>query len=77
MSEHEHLVDLVLELSYKMDCLRQDIQELREGVKTPVSRNHNTQTRYLCPDGHVSSGNKYRVYCESRGLDPWLAIRIV
>jgi|GWRWMinimDraft_13_1066021.scaffolds.fasta_scaffold194714_1 hypothetical protein len=77
MSEHQHLVDLLSELNWKMECLRQDIQELREGVKTPVSRNHNTQTKWMCPDGHVSSGTKYKMYCASKGLDPWLAIRIV
>jgi hypothetical protein len=60
-----------------MEQLKEDIKELREGVKTPVSRNHNTQQKWMCPDGHISSGHRYQMYCASKGLDPWLAFRVV
>lgn len=33
-------------------------------------------TRYICPDGHVSNLAHYRAYCKRRGLDWLLAIKI-
>jgi hypothetical protein len=80
MSEHEQLMKLIAELNYSMRSLTNEIRTLRiklDNQEKKVSKNHNSQQRWMAPDGHITSGHKCRMYCESNGLDYDLAYRIL
>ena len=80
MSEHEQLMKLIAELNYSMRSLTNEIRTLRiklDNETKTVSKNHNSQQRWIAPDNHITSGHKIRMYCESKGLDYELAYRVL